>query len=99
MTGSASPSQAGASSPSVLDSSAGMSPSQQTVPLGCPNSVLRIIIENMIYPITLDVLHQVCFCCILPVTEEIHCITFVQLLHDRGDGSVYSSLVQLFTID
>ncbi|CAI8038963.1 Polypyrimidine tract-binding protein 2 [Geodia barretti] len=36
-----------------------MSPSQQNVPPGCPNSVLRIIIENMIYPITLDVLHQI----------------------------------------
>lgn len=36
-----------------------MSPSQQVQQLGCPNSVLRIIIENMIYPITLDVLHQV----------------------------------------
>jgi hypothetical protein len=36
-----------------------MSPSQQGLPLGCPNSVLRIIIENMIYPITLDVLHQI----------------------------------------
>jgi hypothetical protein len=59
LTGGASPSQAGASSPSVLDSSAGMSPSQQNVPSGCPNSVLRIIIENMIYPITLDVLHQI----------------------------------------
>lgn len=59
MSGGASPSQAGASSPSVLDSSAGMSPSQQAQQLGCPNSVLRIIIENMIYPITLDVLHQV----------------------------------------
>jgi hnRNP-L/PTB/hephaestus splicing factor len=59
MSGGASPSQAGASSPSVLDSSAGMSPSQQGLPLGCPNSVLRIIIENMIYPITLDVLHQI----------------------------------------
>ena len=59
LTGGASPSQAGASSPSVLDSSASMSPSQQNVPPGCPNSVLRIIIENMIYPITLDVLHQV----------------------------------------
>lgn len=57
--GGASPSQAGASSPSVLDSSSGMSPSQQSLPLGCPNSVLRIIIENMIYPITLDVLNQV----------------------------------------
>ena len=59
MSGGASPSQAGASSPSLLDSSAGMSPSQQGLPVGCPNSVLRIIIENMIYPITLDVLHQV----------------------------------------
>lgn len=59
MSGGASPSQASVSSPSVLDSSACMSPSQQGLPLGCPNSVLRIIIENMIYPITLDVLHQV----------------------------------------
>ena len=60
LSGVASPSQAGASSPSVLDSSTGMSPSQQGQQMGCPNSVLRIIIENMIYPITLDVLHQVC---------------------------------------
>ena len=26
---------------------------------GQPNSILRVIIENMIYPITIDVLHQV----------------------------------------
>ena len=30
---------------------------------GTPNSILRIIIENMMYPITIDVLHQVsCWC-------------------------------------
>lgn len=29
---------------------------------GCPNSVLRVIIENMLYPITIDVLHRVCKC-------------------------------------
>lgn len=37
-------------------STAGML-SQQ--PPGQPNSILRVIIENMIYPITIDVLHQV----------------------------------------
>ena len=33
----------------------GSLPQQQ----GCPNSVLRVIIENMLYPITIDILHQV----------------------------------------
>ncbi len=30
--------------------------------LGSANSILRVIIENMLYPITLDVLHQVQLC-------------------------------------
>ena len=29
------------------------------LPQGVPNSILRVIIENMLYPITIDVLHQV----------------------------------------
>ena len=28
---------------------------------GVPHSVLRVIIENMLYPITIDVLHQVIY--------------------------------------
>jgi len=28
-----------------------------------PQSVLRIVIDNMIYPITLEVIHKVCFRC------------------------------------
>ena len=50
ITGGASPSSA--SQVGVVD------PTSQ----GCPNSVLRVIIENMLYPITIDVLHQVCVC-------------------------------------
>ena len=37
-----------------LGQGVGMDPQQ-----GIPNSVLRVIIENMLYPITIDVLHQV----------------------------------------
>lgn len=84
ISGGASPSQAVASSPSVLDSSAGMSPSQQGLPLGCPNSVLRIIIENMIYPITLDVLHQVNLWVVKSYDSpryHIHCVIILSCIH------------------
>ncbi|XP_064386761.1 polypyrimidine tract-binding protein 2-like [Halichondria panicea] len=37
-----------------LGQGVGMDPQQ-----GIPNSVLRVIIENMLYPITIDVLHQI----------------------------------------
>ena len=56
MSGGASPS----ASPS--NSSYTMEPASPQPPQGCPNSVLRIIIENMLYPITIDVLHQVGTC-------------------------------------
>ena len=80
MSGGASPSQAGGSSPSVLDSSAGMSPSQQSVPLGCPNSVLRVVIENMIYPITLDVLNQVRTCTHMHIHVHMHALYMENLI-------------------
>ena len=32
-----------------------------TVPQGQPNSILRVIIENMIYPITIDVMGYIMF--------------------------------------
>ena len=57
MMGGASLSGATPPGPPVLDSAVVL-PQQ-----GCPNSVLRIIIENMIYPITIDVLHQVWVVC------------------------------------
>lgn len=53
LTGGASPSGTATSGSSPLD------PASPHGPQGCPNSVLRIIIENMLYPITIDVLHQV----------------------------------------
>jgi len=52
MSGGASPSGTTATGSSPMDSAL---PQQQ----GCPNSVLRVIIENMLYPITIDVLHQI----------------------------------------
>ena len=58
-----SPVMSGGASPSG-STGAGTSPMDPTHPQqqGCPNSVLRVIIENMLYPITLDVLHQAsCF--------------------------------------
>ena len=50
-TGGASPSTGSLSTASVDSSPHTMH--------GSVNSVLRVIIENMLYPITLDVLHQV----------------------------------------
>lgn len=44
----------GGASPSSSVALEGSLPQQ-----GCPNSVLRVIIENMLYPITIDILHQV----------------------------------------
>ena len=44
------------------------------IPQGQPNSILRVIIENMLYPITIDVLHQVCYifsiCCLKGVLSD-----------------------------
>ena len=52
----------GGASPSgtATPGSSPLDPASPHGPQGCPNSVLRIIIENMLYPITIDVLHQVC---------------------------------------
>lgn len=52
---------AGGASPSgtTTSGSSPLDPASPHGPQGCPNSVLRIIIENMLYPITIDVLHQV----------------------------------------
>ena len=49
----------GGASPSSASQAGAMDP---LLTLGCPNSVLRVIIENMLYPITIDVLHRVCCC-------------------------------------
>lgn len=32
---------------------------------GGPSPVLRVVVENLFYPVTLDVLHQVDFVCLL----------------------------------
>lgn len=53
------PSATGGASPSGNSGSSPLDPASPHGPLGCPNSVLRIIIENMLYPITIDVLHQI----------------------------------------
>jgi hypothetical protein len=52
--GGASPNYGGGSSPQSM-TMVGVS----AIPHGQPNSILRVIIENMLYPITIDVLHQI----------------------------------------
>lgn len=56
----------GGASPSGTSGSSPLDPASPHGPQGCPNSVLRIIIENMLYPITVDVLHQV-------IIHEVYC--------------------------
>lgn len=55
------PSMSGGASPSG-GASYTMDPASPQSQPGVPHSVLRVIIENMLYPITIDVLHQVMFC-------------------------------------
>ena len=53
-----------------------VAPSDPTVEFGnvdgVPNSVLRIIVENMLYPITIDVLYLVCV-----LVFESYCVSRV----------------------
>ena len=93
MAGGISPSSASAAAVTLLEPG-GASPQQHLV--GCPNSVLRIIIENMLYPITIDVLHQVRECTVLVGLEPFrHTFSF----RIRVGGTVHVLVNKKFMSD
>lgn len=71
----------------------------QTDTQGGPNTVLRVIVEHMIYPVTLDVLYQVRYI-LMPLCLSVCCTRTILCVFSRPAGTLFSYVELIsFSVD